>query len=189
MVGDRGSNRRTFLAGAAGVAAAAWLGKPARASAWDDEVGRILARIKPPVFPKRDFDVARYGALGDGKTDCSEAISRAIAEMHSRRRRACDRSRGSVPDGPDPPQEQRQPARARGLDAQIQPRSEALPAGGIYPLGRSRVPELLPLIYADGEENLAVTAAALSTARPMRALVELEKPGRTAGAPPALPSR
>jgi polygalacturonase len=80
MIDDRSSSRRTFLKVAGGVAAAGWLARPARASVWDDEVVRILARIQAPVFPKRDFDVTRYGALGDGKTDCGEAIARAIAE-------------------------------------------------------------------------------------------------------------
>jgi polygalacturonase len=39
----------------------------------------ILARIKAPVFPKRDFDIARYGAKGDGSTNCTAAIHQAIA--------------------------------------------------------------------------------------------------------------
>jgi polygalacturonase len=39
----------------------------------------IMARIKPPVFPERDFDITRYGAAAGGKTDCTEAIRKAIA--------------------------------------------------------------------------------------------------------------
>lgn len=38
----------------------------------------ILARIKAPVFPKRDFDVTRFGAKADGKTDSTDAIRKAI---------------------------------------------------------------------------------------------------------------
>jgi polygalacturonase len=39
----------------------------------------ILARIKPPVFPARDFDITKYGAVGDNKTDCTQAFQKAIA--------------------------------------------------------------------------------------------------------------
>jgi len=43
----------------------------------------ILGRIRPPGFPRRDFDVRRYGATGEGKTDCRAAIATAIAECHA----------------------------------------------------------------------------------------------------------
>lgn len=44
-----------------------------------DAVPAILARVVPPRFPDRDFDVTRYGAVGDGRTDCTEAVRRAVA--------------------------------------------------------------------------------------------------------------
>lgn len=44
---------------------------------WDD-VPEILTRIKAPEFPKHDFDIARYGAEGDGITDCTAAFRNAI---------------------------------------------------------------------------------------------------------------
>ncbi|WP_345951987.1 glycoside hydrolase family 28 protein [Mucilaginibacter sp. PAMB04274] len=47
-------------------------------SGWSQLDG-ILAQIKAPTFPKRDFDVTRYGASGNGKVDCSKAIKAAIA--------------------------------------------------------------------------------------------------------------
>jgi polygalacturonase len=46
--------------------------------AWG-EVPKILKRIKPPVFPRRDFLITRFGALSDGRTDCTEAFHDAIA--------------------------------------------------------------------------------------------------------------
>jgi len=39
----------------------------------------ILKQIKPPVFPKKDFNVTAYGAVADGKTDCTAAFQKAIA--------------------------------------------------------------------------------------------------------------
>jgi len=39
----------------------------------------ILARIKAPVFPARDFAITDYGATAGGEQDCSSALRRAIA--------------------------------------------------------------------------------------------------------------
>jgi polygalacturonase len=85
---------RTLAAGAAVYAA-----KPAtrlfgqRPDPWD-EVPRILARIKPPVFPARDFDVTKYGAVGNNVNDNTDAFRDAIT--------ACSRAGGGrvvVPKG------------------------------------------------------------------------------------------
>jgi polygalacturonase len=59
-----------------------------------DSVSAILARIVPPEFPARDFPITDFGAKGDGQTDCSAAIARAIE--------ACNRAGGGrvvVPPG------------------------------------------------------------------------------------------
>jgi polygalacturonase len=61
---------------------------------WEIIMPSILARIKAPVFPKREFKVTRYGARADGKTSSSEAFSKAIA--------ACNKAGGGrvvVPPG------------------------------------------------------------------------------------------
>jgi len=79
--------RREFL-GTLG-ASAAMLASPRLGSAADlacrdpwEQVPFILQRIKPPTFPNRSFDLTKYGAVGDGKSDCTGAIRRAIAACH-----------------------------------------------------------------------------------------------------------
>ncbi|HTV43395.1 MAG TPA: glycoside hydrolase family 28 protein [Candidatus Sulfotelmatobacter sp.] len=47
------------------------------ANAWA-QVPAILAHIKPPKFPRREVSVAKYGAIGDGVTDCTEAFRKTI---------------------------------------------------------------------------------------------------------------
>lgn len=41
-------------------------------------VPSILKRITLPTFPAKDFEVTQFGAVGDGKTDCSRAFADAI---------------------------------------------------------------------------------------------------------------
>jgi len=41
-------------------------------------VPEILARIVPPQFPDRNFDITQFGAVADGETDCTTAIAGAI---------------------------------------------------------------------------------------------------------------
>jgi len=73
--------RRHALAAVAGAALAgsrAW----AADDPWVTVYPGILQRIQPPKFPNRDFDVTRYGAKPDGKTDCTEAFRKAIEEAN-----------------------------------------------------------------------------------------------------------
>jgi len=44
---------------------------------WND-FPKMLARIKAPTFPNRDFVVTDFGAVADGKTEATEAITKAI---------------------------------------------------------------------------------------------------------------
>jgi polygalacturonase len=84
------TTRRGF-ARALGFGAAAALLRVDRA--WG-RAAVILSRIRPPVFPARDFDVTKYGAAGDGVKDCTQAFRLAIA--------ACNAAGGGrviVPDG------------------------------------------------------------------------------------------
>jgi len=43
----------------------------------------ILARIRPPTFPARDFVLTDYGARADGRSDATEAFRAAIAACHA----------------------------------------------------------------------------------------------------------
>jgi polygalacturonase len=52
-------------------------GTPVASLEWGD-VPAILARIRAPEFPARDFNVLDYGAAGDGEADSLPAVRRAI---------------------------------------------------------------------------------------------------------------
>ncbi|NUT33291.1 MAG: carbohydrate-binding protein [Hamadaea sp.] len=43
-----------------------------------EEVPTILARVVPPTFADRTFDIRSYGAVGDNSTDCTAAFRSAI---------------------------------------------------------------------------------------------------------------
>lgn len=45
-----------------------------------NQVPAILARIRPPQFPAREFWITQYGAVGDGITDCTQAFAQAISD-------------------------------------------------------------------------------------------------------------
>jgi unsaturated rhamnogalacturonyl hydrolase len=68
-----------FIIIALGLAAICTRAEPAPGlkKAWAQE-SQILKRIQPPKFPHRDFVITRFGAVDDGKTDCTKAIARAI---------------------------------------------------------------------------------------------------------------
>ncbi|MFF5207256.1 glycosyl hydrolase family 28 protein [Streptosporangium sp. NPDC000396] len=85
-------SRRDFLMTTGAVTGGAMLSGPAAplrtahaaspASPWD-EVPAILARIVPPTFPSRMFDIADYGARPDNSTDCTAAFRNAIAACNA----------------------------------------------------------------------------------------------------------
>ncbi|HKD04429.1 MAG TPA: glycoside hydrolase family 28 protein [Bryobacteraceae bacterium] len=67
-------NRREFLTATAALTAGSKV-----LSAMLSARESILSRIKPPTFPKRDFDITKYGAVNGGEKDCTGAIRDAIA--------------------------------------------------------------------------------------------------------------
>ncbi|WP_415910797.1 glycoside hydrolase family 88 protein [Oleiharenicola sp. Vm1] len=52
-----------------------------QARGWDD-YERVLARIKAPTFPAKDFPITDFGATA-GSPDSSDAIAKAIAACHA----------------------------------------------------------------------------------------------------------
>lgn len=49
-------------------------------SAMETQAAEIIARIKPPKFPARDFAITEFGASAEG--DCTEAVAKAITACH-----------------------------------------------------------------------------------------------------------
>ena len=62
--------------------AAAAVASDAPAVSWST-ADEILARIKAPTFPARDFPITDYGAVAGGTPDATAAIAGAIAACHS----------------------------------------------------------------------------------------------------------
>ncbi len=88
IMSDRRDFIKSLLAGSAGIAlsslsssAIVRVNDPWTLIAADDpwsQASQILARIKAPVFPARDFPITKFGAVGNGKADCTEAFAKAI---------------------------------------------------------------------------------------------------------------
>jgi polygalacturonase len=72
----------TLLAGITGCRSFAHEADEHGTLGWE-RVPQILGRIVPPTFASRDFDVSRYGARGDGSTDCTRAFRDAVAACNA----------------------------------------------------------------------------------------------------------
>lgn len=81
MYQDRRDFIKTILIGTAGIALFPNLsfGQTASsAEAWKTQMPKILARIKPPKFRKKDFLITKYGAVEGGTELCTGAFKKAI---------------------------------------------------------------------------------------------------------------
>jgi polygalacturonase len=84
--------RRRLIVGGLAVAASPLLASTASAAPYPVSVpvlpwpaaNDIVARTKRPVFPDRTYSVLDFGAKGDGKTDNTAAIEKAIHTANAR---------------------------------------------------------------------------------------------------------
>src|SRR5687767_3231948 len=81
----RDVTRREFIErlGAAAPAAAFYRYLPSQSTDPWSRADAIVRSIVVPRFPARDFDITKYGAVGDGKASCTAAIRKAIAACHT----------------------------------------------------------------------------------------------------------
>ena len=78
--------------------------RPSQAKEWQQVPG-ILARIRPPAIPGREFSIVNFGAAAGGKGDCTEAIAKAIAAASEAGGGRVVVPAGEYLDRPDPSQE------------------------------------------------------------------------------------
>ena len=102
----------------------------------------ILARIQPPAFPARDFPITDFGAVGDGVTDATSALTAAIEACHSSGGGRVIVPPGEFVTGPVRLLSNVNLHISGGSHASLQYRSRAVSPGRLHPLGRRRVDEL-----------------------------------------------
>jgi polygalacturonase len=157
-----------------------------RASPWA-RASYIRATVRRPHFPNRWFDVMHHGAVGDGSTDNSAAIRAAIAACHAAGGGHVVVPAGAFTTGPI--------HLLSNVDLHVtkdarilfsQRPADYLPAV-LTRFEGVEVYNYSPLIYAYGQENIAVTGAGSST---VRRTTRTGGPGRarrsTAGRPGTL---
>ena len=153
---DRRDFLKTLTFGAAGVVLFPTVAFP-QGDAWKTEYPKILARIKPPRFKKKDYDILKFGAKAGGATDSRDAINSAIE--------ACSKAGGGrvvVPSGEFLTGAIRlrsnvnlYVSRGATLKFSIDPKA-------YMPVVHTRwegmeLMHISPLIYAYGETNVAIT--------------------------------
>ncbi|HJP72809.1 MAG TPA: glycoside hydrolase family 28 protein [Pseudonocardiaceae bacterium] len=157
-------SRRDMLrltAAAAGAVALSSVAGPASAATGSPDLAeRIRGSVRRPVFAQRAFPITQYGAVGDGKTDCTGAFAKAIA--------ACTAAGGGqvvVPGGTFSTGAIRLRSNVElHLTAGATVKFSTDPAAYPLVLGRWQGIELMnfsPFIYAYGEQNIGITGTGI----------------------------
>lgn len=120
------------------------------------KVTAILARIVPPTFPDRDFPITAFGAK-PGEEDCTRAIRKAIAAAHAAGGGRVVVPRGDFFTGAIHLKSNVNLHLAEGATLRFSTNPE-----DYLPLVYTRwngmeVMNYSALIYADGQENIAIT--------------------------------
>ena len=121
---------------------------PARSPAAPEwaTVAEILARIKAPAFPAREFAITDYGAVADGMTECTEAIRKAIEACHEAGGgRVTVSAAGIFLTGPIHLKSNVDLHVAEGATPEVPVGSRQVSAGCLHPLGRHGMSQLLTL--------------------------------------------
>src|SRR5688572_32500554 len=81
--------KELLIGGAALAVAPRLIAFGAEANPWETTMPAILKRIRPPRFPNRTYYITRFGAKGDGKTDCTVRSEEHTSELQSQSNLVC----------------------------------------------------------------------------------------------------
>ena len=126
------------------------------ASQWH-QVTEILSRIHPPKFPTHDFPITEFGAKPDGKTDCTQAIRKAIDACHKAGGGRVVVPAGEFLTGPIHLQSNVELYLARGATLKFTTDPKAYLPSEFTRFEGMECYNYSPLIYALEQENIAVT--------------------------------
>jgi polygalacturonase len=142
------------------LAGAAALGSDPKSPSADlmtGEMTAILRRIVPPKFPDRQFDVTRYGAIGDGKTVCTAAFREAISQCNKSGGGTVIVPAGTFLTGPIHFQSDVELRLAKDAEVKFSDHFEDYLPPVLVRVGGIELYNYSPLIYAQNCRNIAIT--------------------------------
>lgn len=130
-----------------------------------EQVSEILSRIKAPKFPNRNFTITDYGAVADNESDCTDAFKRAISAAYQAGGGRVVVPQGSFMTGPIHLKSNVNLHVSDGavINFFVDP-NKYMPA--VY--SRFEGTECMnysPLVYACGQENIAITGKGILDGR------------------------